>query len=162
MRACSLKGGKGMFHAKRDPSFVIFIIIMVIITVSVFFIPLVFDKGRTIIDIMVVISLAALSSGLLLWCFFDIKYVFNEDHLYVKGGMFRSKIPYGEITRIAPATDFYTGYRILSSKDAIEIDYKKATLGSVKISPADLNGFIAELEKRCPHLSMDGSSLNKA
>jgi hypothetical protein len=151
-----------MFHAKRDPSFVIFIILMVIITVSIFFIPLFFDKGRTIIDILIVISLASLSSGLLLWCFFDIKYVFNDDYLYVKGGLFRSKIPYGEITRLAPAADFYTGYRILSSKDALEIDYKKATMGSVKISPGDLDGFVAELEKRCPHLSIDGSSFNKA
>jgi hypothetical protein len=160
--AGSLKGGERMFHARRDPSFVIFIILMVIITVSVFFIPLFIDKGRTIIDIMVVISLAGLSSGLLLWCFLDIKYVFNDDHLYVKGGLFRSKIPYVEITRVAPAAECYTGYRILSSKDALEIYYKKASLGSVKISPVDLHGFITELENRCPHLSIDGRSFNKA
>jgi hypothetical protein len=34
----------------------------------------------------------------------------------------------------APSSDKFTGYRILSSKDAIEIFYHYATFGSVKIS----------------------------
>ncbi|MBY7141904.1 PH domain-containing protein [Virgibacillus sp. NKC19-3] len=44
------------------------------------------------------------------------------------------------------------GYRLLSSRKAVEISYKKAFLGSIIISPQNRDLFIKELKKRCEHL----------
>ncbi|MCA1055817.1 PH domain-containing protein [Rossellomorea aquimaris] len=144
---------KKEFHSKRDLPFSLVIFAIVIILFSVFFIPLLMDETKTALDVSIVMLLASMSTGIILWCFFDISYELREGYLFVKGGFFRSKIPYKEITKVAETSDFYTGYKILSSTQAIEISYKSATLGSVKISPEDKEGFIEELEKRCPHLS---------
>ena len=46
------------------------------------------------------------------------------------------------------------GYRILSSKDALEIHYKKAVLGSVIISPSEQQEFLRILSEKAPHISM--------
>jgi hypothetical protein len=70
----------------------------------------------------------------------------------VKGGPFKSRIPYEEITKVSPTREIFTGYRILSSRDAIEIFYKTAFMGSVKISPKEQKRFMIELEKHCPHI----------
>jgi len=92
-----------------------------------------------------------ISVGFILWIAISIKYVFYEDYLLVKGGPFRSKIPYQTITKTSPTNDIFTGYRILSSKDGLQLFYKSAMLGSVKISPKNRRDFITELKKRCPN-----------
>lgn len=45
-------------------------------------------------------------------------------------------------------TNIWVGYRVLSSRDAIELHYKTGLLGSVKISPEQKELFIEELQKR--------------
>ena len=142
------------FSSKTDAFFVTFISIAVLIIAAVTIWPLFLDGGD---ELSVVITLAAtfiLSAGLILWCSFGVKYVFHEDHLFVKGGPFRSRIPYNSITKVAPTSSIFVGYRILSSKDALEIFYPTAILGSVKISPKDKERFLKELEKRCPGLKI--------
>nr|MBO2478640.1 hypothetical protein [Bacillota bacterium] len=57
-------------------------------------------------------------------------------------------------TKVVPTKNIFTGYRLLSSFDALEIFYHKALLGSVKISPKDTPAFLSELKKRCPHLQI--------
>ncbi len=59
------------------------------------------------------------------------------------------------MTRISTTNDIFTGYRLLSSKNGIEIFYKSASLGSVKISPKDVELFISELKQRCPTIQID-------
>ncbi|MEH7112475.1 PH domain-containing protein [Neobacillus niacini] len=129
--------------------------ITLFVILAVFIIPLSLDKERTIIDTIIVLSLCVLSIGFILWSAFSIKYVFYQDHLFVKGGLFRSRIPYEEITRILTTKEIFTGYRLLSSKDGIEIYYKSSSLGSVKISPKDIEIFISEIKKRCPNVHFD-------
>ncbi|MEH7249470.1 PH domain-containing protein [Neobacillus niacini] len=129
--------------------------ITLFVILAVFIIPLSLDKERTIIDTIIVLSLCVLSIGFILWSAFSIKYVFYQDHLFVKGGLFRSRIPYEEITRILTTKEIFTGYRLLSSKDGIEIYYKSSSLGSVKISPKDIELFISEIKKRCPNVHFD-------
>ena len=90
-------------------------------------------------------------TAIILWSSFSIKYVFHQDYLFVKGGPFRSRIPYENITKVSPTSSIFVGYRLLSSRDAIEIFYKTSLMGSVKISPEDQKAFIAELKKRCPN-----------
>nr|WP_240407260.1 PH domain-containing protein [Gracilibacillus halophilus] len=98
---------------------------------------------------MILLSIFLLISSFILWCAFAVKYVFYQDYLLVKGGPFSSRIPYVNITKVSFTKDIFTGYRILSSRDGIEIFYTNAILGSLKISPKDKRSFINELEKRC-------------
>ena len=79
------------------------------------------------------------------------KYVFREDFLLIKGGPFKSKILYQNITKVSPTTDRFTGYRISTSDKGFELFLKSATVGSIKILPKDKTGFITELRKRCPN-----------
>lgn len=113
-------------------------------------IPLFLDTNVNTIDVIILGSIFIISVGFFIWTAFFIKYVFYKDFLLVKGGPIRSKIPYDEITQISFANDMYSGFRILSSKDAIEILYKKALLRSVKVSPENKELFISEIKKRCP------------
>lgn len=90
--------------------------------------------------------------GLILWFFLSMKYILHSDYLHVRGGPFSSKIKYNNITRVKDGHSILVGYRILTSRDSIEIFYKTGLIGSVKISPKDKDLFIQELTKRCPHL----------
>jgi len=140
------------FGAKVDRYFVLLIVSTIIILAAAIYVPLWFAEGfdPALIGWMTAVFLAMVA--LILWCSFSVKYVFFDDHLYVKGGPFRSRIPYKSIRQAAPTKNIFTGYRILSSVDAIEIFYDKGMLGSVKISPKDTEQFLAELKKRCPRV----------
>lgn len=132
-----------------------FIVISILIIGLVAFIPLYFlnvQQDSSVVLILTIIFLV--STGFVLWTKLSIKYVFEQDDLFIKGGPFRARIPYENIIKISPTTAVFTGFRVLSSKDAIEIFYKKAVLGSVKISPKNKDEFISELNKRSPHLSL--------
>lgn len=76
--------------------------------------------------------------------------------MLVKGEPFRSRISYENITKFSPTTEKFIGYKLLSSKNAIEIFYKTAALGNVKISPRDKSDFIVALKKRCPNVQFQG------
>ncbi|UOQ50583.1 PH domain-containing protein [Gracilibacillus caseinilyticus] len=93
-------------------------------------------------------------ASFILWCAFSVKYVFYQEYLFIKGGPFKSRISYEKITKVSPAKDIFTGYRVLSSRDGIEIFYITAVLGSVKISPEEKKEFITELTKRCPSVQV--------
>ncbi|TCW53294.1 PH (Pleckstrin Homology) domain-containing protein [Bacillus thuringiensis] len=138
-----------IFHSKID-KFFLFIIFFAIFTIGAStLLPLLFDNEATTTDVYILLSIFFVSSGFLLWSSFSITYTFYEDHLFVKGGPFRSKIPYGHITKISKTDNILVGYRILSSKDCYEIFYTSGALGSVKISPKDPERFVSELKKRC-------------
>ncbi|WP_229672487.1 PH domain-containing protein [Pullulanibacillus camelliae] len=57
------------------------------------------------------------------------------------------------ISKISPSSNIFSGYRLLSSRTALEITYDAALLGSVKISPKERALFLKKLKKRCPHAS---------
>lgn len=143
------------FRSKIDKYFIVTISIACLVILAVFIIPLSVDNDRTRTDILIVLSLCVLSIGCILWIPFTIKYVFYPDHLLVKGGPFKSRIPYDKITRISPVKEIFTGYRLLSSKEGIELFYTSAALGSVKISPKDSEAFITELKRRCPAVRIE-------
>lgn len=141
-----------VFRAKVDRFFVIFIASMVLLLAVVTMWPLLLDEGRDLLGVLIMIAVFLLSTGMILWCLVGIKYVLNEDYLLVKGGPFRSRIAYEKITKITATKDIFTGYRLLSSRDGIEIFYQTAWLGSVKISPKDRELFLSKLRERCPNL----------
>ena len=144
-----------VFRSKVDAFFVKFIVIAILIIGLVTLFPLIIGGGDELSVVVVSISVFLIASALILWCSFSIKYVFHQDHLFVKGGPFRSQIPYESITKVSPTSSIFVGYRLLSSRDAIEIFYKTSLMGSVKISPKDQKAFIAELKKRCPNLLIE-------
>lgn len=140
------------FHSKID-KFFLFIIFFAIFTIGAStLLPLFFDDEATTTDLYILLSIFFVSSGFLLWSSFSITYTFYENHLFVKGGPFRSKIPYVHITKISKTDNILIGYRILSSKDCYETFYTSGAWGSVKISPKDPEKFISELQKKCPAL----------
>lgn len=137
-----------VFRSKVDMYFMNFVLIVILIIALAMFLPLYFEGG----NVLIVTFIFLIFVSFLLWNVFSIKYVFYQDHLLVKGGMFRSRISYENITKVSPTTKIFVGYKLLSSKDAIEIFYKTASLGSVKISPRNKKEFISELKKRCPNI----------
>lgn len=143
------------FHSKIDKFYTIvlltFLSIMVFIIGALALLP--FLSGDGLIGILISIIILLIGIGFTLWISFSIKYVFNKKYLLVKGGPIKSRIPYENITKISPTTDIFTGYRILSSRNALEIFYKNATIwGNIKISPKNKKEFVDELKKRCPNL----------
>lgn len=135
------------FRAKVDSFFVTFTGIAICIIAVACFFPLFLEGGREQVIVIPLASAFLIITGFILWSVWRIKYVLNEDYLLVKGGPFKSKISYMTITKVTSTSDIYTGYRILSSRDALEIIYPTGLLGSVKISPEDK----VSLKKKCPH-----------
>ncbi|AUD14442.1 MULTISPECIES: PH domain-containing protein [unclassified Planococcus (in: firmicutes)] len=144
------------FHSKIDSFFIRFILAAILFIAAISFIPLLFE-GAPFSAFVIVTATFLVTTALILWITFAIRYVFLENHLLVKAGPFRSRIPYDSILKVAPTRDIFTGYRLLSSRDALELINNKTMLGTVKISPEDQSAFIAELKKRCPDLKIDDS-----
>ncbi|WP_418937000.1 PH domain-containing protein [Metabacillus fastidiosus] len=61
------------------------------------------------------------------------------------------------MTKVKQTNDIFTDYRLLSSKEVIEIFYKTGKFGSVKISPVEKQTFVIELKKYCPHTEIEAS-----
>lgn len=75
--------------------------------------------------------------------------------MFVKGGPFKSKICYEDITKVTvtyfSVGDVLAGYRVMSSRDGIEIAYKSGMMGHIRISPDSKEQFVNELKKHAPH-----------
>lgn len=138
-----------VFRSNVDRYFRNFILIVVLIIAASTFWPLFLEGGSDVSIILLWTSIFIIVIGFLLWTTFSIQYIFYQDYLFLQGGPFRSRIPYEDITKVSPTTAIFTGYRILSSRNGIEIFYKNSAMGSVKISPKDKKGFTSELKRRC-------------
>ncbi|WP_328589047.1 PH domain-containing protein [Sutcliffiella halmapala] len=109
------------------------------------------------ISILIILSaIYLISAGFLLWYVISIRYVICKDYLVIKGGPFKSKIPYQNITKVSLTTESLTGYRISSSDKGIELFYESARHGSIKILPKNKRVFVSELRKRCPNAQIQG------
>lgn len=140
------------FRAKIDAFFVFLIVVSIVIVGAVTLFPVLIEENMTTHERLTLSIVGLLSIGLIGWTAFFIEYRFGADHLFIKGGPFRSRIPYTSITKISYTNNIFTGYRVLSARHALQIYYRKAMLGSIKISPNDEGAFVSELKKRCPHL----------
>lgn len=144
-----------IFRSKVDRFFTSFILITVLIIGAVTFLPLLFvDVRNELASVLLLTTIFLIVISVILWTVFSVKYVFYQDYLFVKGGPFRSRIPYENITKVSPTTAIFTGYTILSSRDGLEIFYKNAALGSVKITPENKKEFITELKNHCSNLQI--------
>nr|WP_144928348.1 PH domain-containing protein [Paenibacillus bovis] len=149
-----------VFRSKVDAFFINLALIVVLVLALGSFFPFFIEEVRNepanvlIPAVIILTSIFLLSTGFILWTVFAVKYVFHEDYLLIKGGPFKSRIPYENITKVAPTNAVFTGHRILSSRDAIEIFNKTTFMGSIKISPSNRKEFMDELKKRCPHIQI--------
>lgn len=141
-----------VFRSKMDTFFIMFLLIMILVLGLVMFIPLLITSGVTMPILLTMTFIYIALVSFLLWSFLSIKYVFYEAHLFVKGGLFKSCIPYEKITKVTTTKEIFTGYRILSSKEGLEIFSQSVVLGSVKVSPQESRRFISEVKKRCPNV----------
>src|SRR5690625_71676 len=143
-----------VFRSKVDTFFVNFMLIVVLVIGVGTFWPLFLEGGTELPVVLILTSIFLIVISFILWSVFSVKYVFYQDYLFIKGGPFRSRIPYEKIIKVSSTTAIFTGYRMLSSRDGIEIFYKTAALGSVKLSPRDKREFITELKRRCPNIQI--------
>jgi len=146
-----------IFRTKRERFFTRVWMLVLILVNAVMIVPLWLDPEAGSTEAVVVLALCVVITGMLLWLMLGIRYTLTEDHLIVKGGPLGSKIRYDDITRITDRPSIWAGYRILSSRDAIEVHYKTGFMGSVMISPADKERFIEELQKRNPSIRFEPS-----
>ncbi|CAM5604578.1 hypothetical protein SAFG77S_09559 [Streptomyces afghaniensis] len=137
-----------IFRSKVDRFFIIMLLVVIFSIGLVTLGPLFIEKERTILPSIIMSTIFILCTSFFAWITFGIKYVFTDEYLLVKGGPFHSKIRYENITKVAKTTDIFTGFRLLTSKSAIEIFYMTASLGSVKISLQNAELFLIELENR--------------
>ncbi|KAB8125669.1 PH domain-containing protein [Gracilibacillus oryzae] len=145
-----------IFRSKVDAFFIRFMTIILLILGAASFFPIFLEEGMALPEILTLIAVFLIVTSFLLWCVFSVKYAFYQDYLLVKGGPIRSRIRYEKITKAAPTNAVFAGYRILSARDGLEIFYKNAIFGSVKISPKEKEAFIDELKKRCPDARIEG------
>ena len=138
-----------VFRSKGDIFLLTLIFLVVFIMGTIPLLPIYKEASLSII--IIISAIFIISVGFISWYGTSIKYVFCEDYLLIKGGPFKSKIPYQNITKVSPTTDGFTGYRISSSDKGLELILKSATLGSIKILPKDKMGFVTELRRRCPN-----------
>ena len=143
-----------MFRAKIDRFFVSFITIIILLIGAVTLLPVLIDKEASLTDVIIISTVFIGIEGLIVWTSFFIKYSFYKEFLLVRGGPFRSKLLYEKITKVTPTKNIFTGYRILSCKQGVELFYDSAIFGSVKISPMNEEEFINELKKRCPNIQI--------
>ncbi|MFF2886255.1 PH domain-containing protein [Paenibacillus sp. NPDC057967] len=88
----------------------------------------------------------------ILGIYFGIRYLFEKEALVVRTAFIKSVIPYTSIIKVQKSVELWTGFRILSSRDAITIFHKN---GEVKISPADRGAFLKEIHKHCPQVKLE-------
>lgn len=143
-----------VFCSKIDAFFVNFMMIAILLLGLASFWPLFFFNKIDLFPFLLLTCTFLIPAGVILWSAFSIKYVYSQDFLLVQGGPYKSRILYEDIIKITSSNNIFSGYRILSSRDAIEIYSKQAFWGSVMISPMCKREFINELKKRCPNMKI--------
>ena|SRR5699024_2052353 len=98
-----------IFKPKYDSFFIKFIAICILIIGAATLFPLFLEEAKKDFVVLALICslIFILSAGFILWIITSIIYEFKEDFLYVKGGPFRSRIPYEMITCCIDTRYFY-------------------------------------------------------
>ena len=78
------------------------------------------------------------------WVLQSTRYALDGRYLHVRSGPFRWRVPLDEIRAVTPTRNPLASPAL--SLDRLRID--RGRNGSIMISPADKDGFLAELERR--------------
>lgn len=146
------------FRSKIDRTFKMMMSVALVIVALATLWPVAYELFYTnspeYLAIWIMVALFVVCASFLLWITIDIHYTFYDDYLFVKGGPFRSEIKYKDMTKVNKSSNILVGYRILSSKDALEIHYKSALMGSIIISPDNQENFLKVLFEKAPHITL--------
>ena len=111
-----------VFRSKMDAPFIGSISLAILLIGAASIVPL-FLEDVQFSEMLILMAIFFVTTGFILWTIFDIQYVFHEDHLFVKGGPFRSRIPYRSILKISIcpnqrsfSSTFNCGHRSFSSE----------------------------------------------
>lgn len=96
----------------------------------------------------------AVGMGLGPWILYGTGYVFESDHLLVRSGPFRWRIPFSEISFVEPSANPLSSPAC--SLDRLLIQYGPR---QILVSPADRLGFLSRLAGLCPQLLLEGERL---
>lgn len=148
-----------MYKSKIDKTMLGLGIVLTLLLCGMYVLSLVFMTdsvfGR-VIEFIIMLAMLVL-----VWSTYWIKYEFKSGYLYIRSGIFRSKIPYQSITRVSIADYIFLGYRAMASQEAIEVFYPQGIWGSVKISPEYMEGFLITLKEHCPNVKIDSEVFTK-
>src|SRR5699024_12412751 len=100
-----------VFRSKVDAFFSNFMLIVVLIIGAGSFWPLFLEGGTDLPVVLILTSIFLIVISLILLTAFSFQYVFYQDYLFVKGGLFRIRIPYENITKVLPTIAIFTSYR---------------------------------------------------
>lgn len=109
------------------------------------------DTGAAIVGWLTLAGIGVLYA-LVVW---PIEYVLEANDLVVRFGVMRSRIPYRSIRGVSPTRSVLASPALSMDRLAIDTGGKLAPM----ISPADRDGFLAELASRTPHLRPEGDRL---
>lgn len=76
------------------------------------------------------------------------RYTLAADHLLIRCGVIRRRIPYSAITRVEPSSSLMSAPAL--SLRRLEVKHAR---GAQLISPRDRSAFIAALRERAPHVT---------
>lgn len=139
------------FKSKIDLPFSIMIFLSIAVIALAGVLPFLLGEILSFSTIILLLIVIIPTILLLILITFNTRYIFYDDYLQAKSVFFGSKIPYRDIYKVHPTGNFISGYRIMTSKDGIEIHSRSIGFGSVKISPENKDLFTEELKKRAPH-----------
>ena len=91
----------------------------------------------------------AVLAGVLLWILLSTSYEITSEHLVVRAGPMRWRIPLREITGVSASRSPRSGPAL--SMDRLEVRWGAASV--LLISPADQDGFLAAMRRRVPRLA---------
>jgi hypothetical protein len=98
-------------------------------------------------------------AALLLWLMTGTWYRVTREHLQIRCGPIRGKVPLRDIRSITPSRSLLSGPAL--SLDRMLVKYRGSALG-VLISPKDKSGLLDAVAERAPHLQRHGDRLVEA
>lgn len=114
-----------------------------------------FLRGDTT-ELLIGLAVAGAVAALYLGVIFPIAYGIDNDHLTIRFGFFRQRIPLSEILQVSPTRNPLSSPAL--SLDRLYIQYGKGFFQAVMISPANREQFLIELADRAD-LSREGGRL---
>lgn len=112
-----------------------------------------FVGGAGIVGGTVLFVVCTATAGFITWLWIWTYYVLTENGLIIRSGPITKTIPYESITKAKPVRSWMSSAALSSRR--VEISFGRYDM--IHISPLDEYIFLAELQKRCPHLLVERS-----
>jgi hypothetical protein len=105
------------------------------------------------------IAVVAVVAGIYFGLVFPMRYGLGDDHLTVRSGLLRQRIPLADILEVRPTRNPLSSPAL--SLDRLYVKFGPGFFKAVMISPADRDGFLDDLARRAG-LRREGDRLTRA